>query len=161
MSFVLRLMGFGVVLLLVTSCKTEPAPTYEPTPYIIEIPFAFPTKLNIPTDNPMTEEGVELGRYLFYDGRLSGRMHPDSLMSCANCHIQANNFEAGRDHPVFTDGFVHGITGIQTHHVMLPLVNLVWNHSGYGWSGFIYPTNENPRLRNIEDFVRLAVVAED
>jgi cytochrome c peroxidase len=161
MRFYVGLIGFCCLLFLLNSCKTEPAPAFEPTPYTIEIPFAFPTKLNIPADNPMTEEGVKLGRYLFYDGRLSGRSHPDSLMCCASCHIQANNFEAGSDHPVFTNGFVHGITGIQTHHVMLPLVNLVWNHSGYGWSGFVYPANENSRLRNIEDFVRLAVLAED
>ncbi len=141
--------------------KDEDEPKHETTPYIIEIPFGFPTKLNIPEDNPMTEEGVELGRYLFYDGRLSGRTHPDSLMSCATCHIQANSFEAGIDHPVFEGGFVHGITGIPTHNVMLPLINLVWNHTGYGWNGFVYKDNDDPNLRNLEDFVRLAVEAED
>ncbi|KAF0130069.1 MAG: mauG [Bacteroidetes bacterium] len=154
---------FVVVLMFsVFSCqpKTE-TPVYEPTLYDLPIPFGFPTQLNIPADNPLTEEGILLGRYLFYDGRLSGRQHSDSLMSCATCHIQANNFEAGIDHPVFEGGFVHGLNGQQTHHVMLPLVNLVWNHSGYGWNGFLYPENENPAMRNIEDFVRLAVLAED
>lgn len=161
-----RFRRIGLVLfpVLFLSCekeKPDEQPLHEPTPYEIEIPFGFPTKLNIPDDNPMTEEGVALGRYLFYDGRLSGRTHPDSLMSCATCHIQANSFEAGINHPVFEDGFVHGITGVPTHHVMLPLINLVWNHSGYGWNGFVYQDNENPHLRNIEDFVRLAVTAED
>ena len=154
---------FVVVLMFsVFSCqpKTE-TPVYEPTLYDLPIPFGFPTQLNIPADNPLTEEGILLGRYLFYDGRLSGRLHSDSLMSCATCHIQVNNFEAGIDHPVFEGGFVHGLNGQQTHHVMLPLVNLVWNHSGYGWNGFLYPENENPAMRNIEDFVRLAVLAED
>lgn len=157
--------GVLIVLFLIglflISCSEKEEPKWQTTPYEFNIPFAFPTKMNIPEDNPMTLEGVELGRYLFYDGRLSGRTHPDSLMSCASCHIQANSFEAGRDHPVFQGGFVHGITGIQTHHVMLPLVNLVWNHSGYGWNGFIYPSNSNPNYTNIEDFVRLAVIAED
>jgi cytochrome c peroxidase len=134
---------------------------HETTPYIIDIPFGFPTKLNIPEDNPMTVEGVKLGRYLFYDGRLSGRTHPDSLMSCATCHRQERSFEAGVDHPEFEGGFPHGISGIHTHHVMLPMVNLVWNHSGYGWNGFLYPDNTNTNLRNIEDFVRLAVQAKD
>jgi len=79
-------------------CEDEPIPTpYEPTPYEIDIPFGFPTNLNIPDDNPMTVEGVELGRYLFYDGRLSGRTHSDSLMSCATCHRQERSFEAGVD----------------------------------------------------------------
>jgi cytochrome c peroxidase len=109
----------------------------------------------------MTEEGVELGRYLFYDGRLSGRTHPDSLMSCAYCHRQERAFEAGIDHPDFDNGHPQGLTGQKTHHVMLPMVNLVWNHNGYGWNGFLYPDNPNDQLQNIEDFVRLAVVAED
>jgi cytochrome c peroxidase len=161
----MKLLSFIVLLTLLlclSSCTDKKSQlAYQPTPYEFNIPFAFPTLMNIPEDNPMTEEGVLLGRYLFYDGRLSGRTHPDSLMTCATCHIQANNFEAGINHLVFEGGFVHGISGIPTHHVMLPLVNLVWNRSGYGWSGFIYPENEHPSFRNLEDFVWLAVVSED
>lgn len=150
-----------IVFILISCSKTEPEKPFEPTPYLIEIPFGFPTNLNIPEDNPMTVEGVELGRYLFYDGRLSGRTHPDSLMSCATCHRQERSFEAGIDHPDFPGGHPIGISGLKTHHVMLPMINLVWNHSGYGWNGFLYPDNPNENLRNIEDFVRLAVLAKD
>lgn len=151
-----------IVLMALSGCgRKEPPPSYEPTPYVFQIPTGFPTRLNIPDDNPLTEEGIALGRYLFYDGRLSGRTHPDSLMSCSTCHIQSRNFEAGVDHPVFEGGFVHGLRGLPTHHVVLPLVNLVWNHSGYGWNGFIWPENPMSNWRNIEDFVRLAVVAPD
>ncbi len=148
--------------LLVFSCQdnNDDDLPYQPTPYEIDIPFGFPTILNIPDDNPMTVEGVELGRYLFYDGRLSGRAHPDSLMSCATCHIQANSFECGINHPEFSGGFPHGITGKQTPHVMLPLINLVWNSSGYLWNGFIYRDNPLPQFRNIEDLVWMGVVAE-
>jgi cytochrome c peroxidase len=39
----------------------------------------------IPADNPMTVEGIALGRKLFYEKRLSG----DNTMSCATCHVQA------------------------------------------------------------------------
>ena len=132
---------------------------YKARPYDIEIPFGFPNKLNIPFDNPMTIEGIELGRYLFYDGRLSGRTHPDSLMSCASCHLQENAFECGVDHPVFQGGFTHGLSGEPTHHVMLPLVNLVWNYTGYLWDGRIYPENPETHYRNIEDLVWMGVVA--
>ncbi len=150
------------ILFLQASCnKPVQEPPFTPTPYQIDIPFAFPNKLNIPDDNPMTVEGVELGRYLFYDGRLSGRTHPDSLMSCATCHRQERSFEAGIDHPDFEDGHPQGLSGLKTHHVMLPLINLVWNHNGYGWNGFLYPENADENLRNIEDFVRLAVLAKD
>ncbi|MBE9480996.1 MAG: cytochrome-c peroxidase [Bacteroidetes bacterium] len=148
--------------LLLFSCKKDdPEPIlYQPTPYNIEIPFGFPTNLNIPADNPMTVEGIELGRYLFYDGRMSGRTHPDSLMSCATCHIQANSFECGIDHPEYIGGFTHGITGKPTPHVMLPMINLVWNSSGYLWNGFIYSENPNAQFRNIEDLVWMGIVAE-
>ncbi len=156
-SIIISLFAF-----LIWGCEDEPIPTpYEPTPYEIDIPFGFPTNLNIPDDNPMTVEGVELGRYLFYDGRLSGRTHSDSLMSCATCHRQERSFEAGVDHPDFPGGFPHGVTGLNTHHVMLPLINLVWNSTGYGWNGFLYPDNPAEELRNIEDFVRLTILAKD
>ncbi|MCD4772899.1 MAG: hypothetical protein K8R41_05895 [Bacteroidales bacterium] len=151
-----------IFLLLIISCSDE-EPTPEPfqaTPYQIEIPYGFPTILNIPEDNPMTVEGIELGRYLFYDGRMSGRTHPDSLMSCATCHIQANSFECGINHPEYIGGFTHGITGKPTPHVMLPMINLVWNSYGYLWNGFISENNENSNYRNIEALVWMGIVAE-
>ncbi len=155
------MLGFSMLFFNACVDDNNIDEVFEATPYQIEIPFGFPTKLNIPENNPMTVEGVELGRYLFYDGRLSGRNHPDSLMSCATCHRQERAFEAGVDHPDFPGGFPHGLTGLPTHHVMLPMINLVWNHSGYGWNGFLYPNNPEENLRNIEDFVRLTVMAKD
>lgn len=163
---------FAILVIIATCKKDDPIQPfkpgaddedtieYNPTPYEIEIPPFFPTALNIPEDNPMTEEGVKLGRYLFYDGRLAGRAHPDSLMSCATCHIQENSFECGSDHPVFQDGFTHGITGKPTPHVMLPMINLVWNEQGYLWNGMISEDNPNPSFRNIEDLVWMGIVAE-
>jgi len=140
---------------------TKPPEPYQATPYTIDIPKGFPTNLNIPDDNPMTVQGVELGRYLFYDGRLSGRTDPDSLMSCSTCHLQSSSFEAGINNPQFPGGIVHGLNGQPTHHVMLPMINLVWNFSGYGWNGFLWPENPNPNLRNIEDMVYAAVTAKN
>ncbi len=149
------------LLLILNSCKKEAdsGQAFQATPYNIEIPFGFPKKLNIPSDNPMTVEGIELGRYLFYDGRMSGRTDPDSLMSCSTCHIQAYSFTCGIDNPVFEGGHPHGVTGIQTPHYMLPMINLVWNNSGYLWNGAV--SNDNPDIhsRNIEDIVRMAVVS--
>lgn len=154
-----------------TSCqKDKPIPdnddVSQATPYTIEIPHGFPTELNIPEDNPMTVEGIALGRHLFYDGRMSGRTHQDSLMSCSSCHLQANSFECGINHPEYTGGFTHGITGIPTPHVMLPMINLVWNPNGYLWNGMIHHTNTNlfqgnPDLhyRNLESLVWMGIVA--
>ncbi|MBN1199072.1 MAG: hypothetical protein JXA23_06955 [Bacteroidales bacterium] len=152
------LLGF----VLLHGCKKEEpsTPEWHATPYEIDIPYGFPTNLNIPEDNPMTVEGVALGRYLFYDGRISGRSDPDSMMSCGTCHIQANSFECGINHPKYFGGFPFGVTGKPTPHVMLPLVNLVWNSSGYLWNGLVSNANSNPAYRNIEDLVWMGIVAE-
>jgi len=151
-------------MLALSACQqnNDPVPVPAgPTPYVIDIPFGFPNKLNIPDNNPMTVEGVELGRYLFYDGRLSGRTHEDSLMSCASCHLQHRSFECGIDHPLFEGGFPHGISGEQTSHVMLPLINLVWNQNGFLWNGYISEENNDPSRRRLKDIVWMTVVASD
>ena len=127
-----------------------------PTPYIFEEIKHFPTELNIPEQNPMTVEGIQLGRYLFYDGRLSGRDHPDSLMSCGTCHIQSQGFEVSINHPKFTGGHPFGLPteafpdGKKTPHVTMPLYNLVYNSNGYLWNGFIQETNEREGIPGYE-----------
>ncbi len=152
---------FTAIFVLLVSCKKNdpPALSYQPTLYQIEIPFRFPTQLNIPSDNPMTVEGVELGRKLFYDGRISGSTHPDSMMSCSTCHLQSRSFECGIDHPKFIDGHPFGVTGILTPHFMMPLINLVWTHSGYLWNGRVYPDNPASGIRQLEDLVWMGIVA--
>ena len=148
----------GLVVLFVLSCsKEQNHNNSSPTPYSISIPPYFPTLLNIPYDNPLTVEGIKLGRYLFYDGRLSGRT--DSLMSCYTCHIQAHGFECGLTNSDYPDGHPHGLTGIPTPHTMLPMINLVWNANGYLWNGKIYPSNPDSNYRNIENLVSMAILA--
>jgi len=57
-------------------------------PYQLEIPSYFP-KITFDTDKyPLTKNGVELGKKLFYEGRLSR----NNTISCAFCHIQENAF---------------------------------------------------------------------
>jgi cytochrome c peroxidase len=145
MRLLLNITGF-CLLLIFNSCNknNDPdIPEYQPTPYTIEIPFGFPTQLNIPDDNSMTVEGVELGRYLFYDTRIAGKADEGKYMACASCHIQENAFVIGlpRPHPF-------GIDSIPTHHGMLPLINLVWNPGQYGWNGSV---------RSIEDDVLVVI----
>ncbi|MCK5847223.1 MAG: hypothetical protein KAG84_07285 [Bacteroidales bacterium] len=162
----------------IVSCDKDekediPPTVYNPTTYNMEVPQGFPTNLNIPDDNPITEEGVKLGRYLFYDGRLSGRDEEDSLMSCATCHLQSAAFEIGENHPKYPDGHPHGLNGKETPHFPLPLFNLIWNNEGYLWNGFISKENTNlgipsygipaePQyhLTNIESLVWMGIVAE-
>lgn len=128
----------------------------------MKIPYGFPGNLNIPADNPMTEEGVALGKLLFEDPHLCGYMgnDPDSLMSCAYCHVRAHNYDVGLHNPHFPDGVVRGrTTGKPTAHNVMPLTNLIFNHEGYFWNGSACPSN--PHYQSIEDIVRMAIVADD
>lgn len=181
-----RIISFGIVLpafaiAVFWSCSSgdreEPViEAYNPTPYVIPEAKYFPTNLNIPIDNPMTVEGVELGRYLFYDGRLSGNTEKSKLMSCGTCHIQENGFEVGLDHPKFIGGKTYGLPteadpeGEETPHYMLPIVNAVYNQNGYLWNGFInesnslkgspaVPAKEPFHFRSLESLVWMSITA--
>jgi cytochrome c peroxidase len=101
---------------LVNACRKDPLPGYYvATPYNLEIPEGFPQPL-IPADNPLTVEGVELGRRLFYDERLSG----DNSMSCASCHFPQLAFSD----TTATSVGIDGIFGIRN---AMPIFNLAWS----------------------------------
>lgn len=123
------------LIIATTSCKPD-EPHYAPTTYELRHPSYFPTKNNIPDDNPMTVEGVALGEKLFHDPRLSGRNGMDGIRCCASCHHREHNFEYGAP--------------VHTHHAMLPLVNLAWNRTGLGWNGGV---------ATLEDMVLAAVTS--
>ncbi len=175
--FSLTIITLFMMLVFASACEKDNPPEPDPpiksaTPYNFQVPQGFPTNLNIPADNPMTVEGVTLGKYLFYDGRMSGREHPDSLMSCSTCHLQSSAFELGKNNPRFPDGHPHGLTGIPSPHFVLPLFNLIWNNEGYLWNGMIYkgnthlgypaygvPAEEPYNMTNIESLVWMGIIA--
>ena len=84
-------MAISYVMALSFGCKKNDKPEPEEatgtTPYVLQIPPGLPP-MQIPADNPMTVEGVALGKMLFFDPILSG----DNTMSCASCHRQAFAF---------------------------------------------------------------------
>jgi cytochrome c peroxidase len=82
--------------------------------YDLRLPPGFPSP-RLPTDNPLTPEGVELGRHLFYDTRLSG----NGTFSCASCHEQRLAFSDGRAQSV-------GSTGELTPRSSMPLANMAY-----------------------------------
>lgn len=141
---VILLLGSGYLFMRYILQKEK----FTPTSYVFPTLKFFPKKLNIPEDNPMTLEGIKLGRFLFYDGRLAGSFNPDSLMSCASCHYQTFGFGTNIEHPVY-HGFPRGRPvekfpeGKKTNHVTLPLINLVYNFNGYGRNGFLHPDHDS------------------
>jgi cytochrome c peroxidase len=66
------------------------------------LPKGFPRPA-IPTDNPMSAAKVELGRYLFYDKRMS----VNGKESCGSCHRRELAFTDGRARAEGTTGHLH------------------------------------------------------
>ena len=96
----------------------------QPTPLDnFSAPFVF-GQFRLPADNPLTQEGVELGRRLFYDPRLSG----DNLFSCATCHQQKLAFTDGRPTAI-------GISGKPLTFNSMSLANLLWGPQHFFWDG--------------------------
>lgn len=95
----------------------------EATPYQLEVPYFFPDPI-IPADNPLTEEGVNLGRHLFWENQLSR----NNSISCGSCHFPAAAFSDSA--PLST-----GLYGEQTERSSMALVNLAWVNSGLFWDG--------------------------
>jgi cytochrome c peroxidase len=110
-----------LILVGVLSCAKDHV-AYTPTPYAVPIPTHFPDMI-VPENNPMTVEGVELGRHLFYEKMLSG----DNSMSCATCHAPAAAFSD-------TNQYSKGIDGIQGTRNSMALINLGWQ-SFFFWDG--------------------------
>ncbi len=67
-------------LLCILSCEVDDQIN---TPFHLLVPKGFP-EVNIPNDNQLTVERINLGKKLFYDPILSR----DSSISCNSCHLQ-------------------------------------------------------------------------
>ena len=95
---------------------------FSTTPFLIETPYGFPD-MKIPSDNPMTVEGIALGEKLFNDPILSA----DKTQACINCHQQNFSFSDPNQ-------FSTGIDNIQGNRNASALINLGWNTS-FNWDG--------------------------
>jgi len=108
--------------------------------YDWQLPAGIPLPRE-PESNPMTEEKFQLGRHLFYDGRLS----VNGTVSCASCHHQDKAFSDGRERP-------RGATGDLHPRNSQGLVNVAWYNS-LTWG--------NPALGSIEQQVMIPLFGED
>ncbi len=92
------------------------------TPYHLEISQRLP-KVKLPADNVLTVEGVELGRRLFHDPRLS----INNSQSCASCHDRTAAFSDVRRISL-------GAEGQKGRRHAMPLFNLAWGKEFF-WDG--------------------------
>ena len=120
---------FIAIALVLQACKKddkEPGITinalYDDTPYDLQY-GALPTP-TMPDDNLLTNQGVELGRMLFYDKQLSG----DGTLACAGCHVQEHGFSD-------TARFSTGILGLKGGRQAMASFNMLWNNNEFFWDG--------------------------
>ncbi|MBI1222243.1 MAG: c-type cytochrome [Bacteroidetes bacterium] len=116
----------GAVIFLTDGCKkpdhSDLQAPFETTPYTLE--YGKLPDPNIPEDNRLTKEGVELGRMLFYERALSG----DGTQACSDCHRQKNAFSD-------TAQFSTGIAGTMGTRQAMAVFNMLWNSNEFFWDG--------------------------
>ncbi len=136
-----RLLGLALSALLfgiVASCQSDssvgvdsvaPAPgnppvVFQARPYAWKKPTNFPEPVYDFAKNPLTEEGIALGKELFYDAQLS----VNGTVSCAFCHQQSSAF-AHTDHALS-----HGVNDKIGTRNNLGLQNLAFYRTFF-WDG--------------------------
>ncbi len=108
--------------LLVSAVKMRPG-----DPVTLQYPAYWPQPAYDFSKNPLTRQGIELGRRLFYDPALSR----DSTVSCANCHLSFTAF-THVDHALS-----HGIEDRIGTRNSLALTNLAWSRH-FMWDGAVH-----------------------
>jgi cytochrome c peroxidase len=127
----MRRLGLAIVLLGITPAAISALEPGTASPqFRWNLPRGFPTP-SVPADNPMSAPRAELGRYLFYDTRLSG----NGKQACASCHQQKYAFADNR-------AFSTGSTGEAGVRRAMSLVNIAYAPA-LTWS--------NPAVRTLED----------
>ena len=126
----------GILLITWVGCKKDPSfdtPASPVDTINFVVPQGWPQPIYSFTNNPLTQEGFQLGRRLFYETMLSR----DNTISCASCHQQFAAF-SHLDHPVS-----HGIDGLLGTRNAPALFNLAW-HRAFMWDGGINHLESQP-----------------
>ncbi len=167
-----RLLGAVLVIaLLAPGCMQEHTPTdaveiespngcvarqkwltdipYEPVPYTVQLPAGFPA-LPVPPDNSLTEAGVALGRYLFYDKNLS----VNAAQSCSSCHLVRSAFSDNTALPAGT------LPGMRATRSSMSLINVAYSVNpnlshNFMWDGK-FATLEQQHLAPVENPLEMA-----
>jgi len=129
-----------LLFLMILSCgEDEPMPVveFDETPYVME--YGNLPEPNLPADNALTQQGVQLGRMLFYEKMLS----LDGSQSCASCHNQADGFSD-------TLRFSVGVEMLEGKRQAMSVFNMAWNSNQFFWDGRAHSLREQS-LEPIED----------
>ena len=116
----------GIIGLFLGCTKETPlSPSYQ-----IEIPYGF-SPVASPVDNPLTTNGIALGKQLFFDPVLSA----DSTISCATCHQPEKAFADSLPIAI-------GINGKKGKRNSMSLMNSAYLHRGLFWDGRVNTLEE-------------------
>lgn len=135
-TFKLKLNAFlivsAILILLYAGCSKEQSETDDngSHPMLMEVPEGFPAPI-VSAENPLTTEGIALGRLLYYDSMLSSG-GPLEGLACASCHLQSK-------------GFIKPGLPVLAH------VNLAWNRN-FLWKGDVTGTLEDIMRFEVNDF---------
>jgi len=151
MRFFKLFLIIGTTGLGLLGCQKDAKETtlaqYDPTPYSLNI-GDFPPPMIAP-DNALTQQGVQLGRMLFYEKKLS----LDQSMSCASCHLQENAFSD-------TNRFSIGVKGIPGGRQAMASFNMAWNTNEFFWDGRAHLLRDQS-LMPIEDSLEMDETLEN
>lgn len=121
-----RITNFSVLALVLmfafNACNKDTELVKDDTPYVLEY-GSFPAP-QIAQDNPLTIQGVALGRKLFYETALS----KDGSQMCATCHKQENAFTD-------LDRFSEGVDGFLGGRQSMAIFNMAWHENEFFWDG--------------------------
>lgn len=125
-----KIIYFTILLagmLLTFACNEDDEQTKEPV-LLDETPFTLnygnlPAP-DLPADNPLTQQGVQLGRMLFYEPILS----KDGTQACADCHRQADGFSD-------STRFSIGVEMLPGKRQAMPVFNMAWHSNEFFWDG--------------------------
>jgi cytochrome c peroxidase len=96
--------------------------------------FALIPAPQIPKDNPLTVEGVELGKKLYYEKKLS-KGGPLEGMACASCHLQSKSF----------------YSNLPINMEVIPHFNMAWSNQ-FLWEGKVQGNLEDVMLFEVNGF---------
>lgn len=147
------LVAIIIAPIIISNCKkdppTEPEPepaVYDDTPYNFEYGSFIAPEFG---DNPLTEQGVKLGKMLFYETLLS----QDNSISCASCHNQKTAFSD-------TNQFSAGVGGSLGKRQAMAIFNMAWHQNEFFWDGRAHLLRDQA-LKPIEDGLEMKETLEN
>ena len=112
------------MVLTLIGCQNNDDDGYTNVLVELEVPAHFPEVTYNLTNNPLTKNGIELGRKLFYEGAVSST----GTVSCGTCHEQKYAFT----HHGHT--FSHGVNDLEGTRNTPPVQNMAFLEN-FAWDG--------------------------